>query len=122
MSIDIKVFKRYPLYPEGVEVTEENKEEVAKWCGGTVKSFGDSFYIHVPVMRPMNKRQSRANVGDHVLRLGGGFKVYTPTGMLKSFRESDLAEKAADEDLARFEEIKLETAREGDDNGNANDE
>lgn len=107
-----KIFKRYPLYPEGVEVTEENKEEVAEWCGGTLKTIanGTSFFIHVPVMRPLSKRQSRANLGDFVLKLGGGFKVYTPQGMLKSFRDSTQEEMEADEDLAAAESIKNELA------------
>lgn len=118
--MDIKIFKRYPLYPEGAEVTEENKEEIAAWCGGTLKVTGNSFFIHVPVMRPLSKRQSRANLGDHILRLGGGFKVYTPQGMLKSFRDSSVEEMEADQDLKTAENIKMEFAAKEAENGRTN--
>lgn len=122
--METQIFKRYPLYPEGAEVTEENKEEIAAWCGGTLKvtANGNSFFIQVPVMRPLSKRQSRANLGDHILKLGGGFKVYTPQGMAKSFRSSSVEERDADEDLAYANAIKQELAQEREKNhGSDND-
>lgn len=119
--MEIKIFKRYPLYPEGAEVTEENKEEMAQWCGGTLKNLSNgTFYIQVPVARPLSKRQSRANVGDHILKLGGGFKVYTPQGMLKSFRDSSEDERSNDDDLALAEEIKKNLAVERNDDNAVN--
>lgn len=74
----------------GVQVTEENLEEVSEWCGGEVKtdSFGTK-YIKVNVKRPLNEKQTRAYLTDWVLRSQQGFKVYNDKALQKSFEVYD---------------------------------
>lgn len=83
------IYSRIPFDVEQVQVTAENIDEVAEWCGGKVRvakatdKRAEARFIHVEVTRPMNDRQRKAFPGDHVLKSGGGFKVYTP----KAFEE-----------------------------------
>lgn len=75
-------YARKPFLVDTVEVTAENMEEVAKWCGGKIDSIerGNRTikFIKVPVSRPMNERQTKAFIGDRVLRAGKkSFKCYT---------------------------------------------
>lgn len=92
--LDPKKFVRKPFVVEGLEVTPENIEQVADWCGGEVKvsegrkpGQGQQKYIKVAVKRPMTDRQTRAYYGDWVLSAGTGFKVYTQKAFSGSFEE-----------------------------------
>lgn len=101
MTIETNKYARRPFYVDAVQVTEENMEEVAKWCQGDVatdpkaltapEASGDDHpYVKVRVHRPLTERQTKAFVGDWVLYAGTGFKVYTPKAFEKSFeRVSD---------------------------------
>jgi hypothetical protein len=87
-------FVRKPFVVEGYQVTPENVEELADWCGGEVKisegrkpGQGSQKYIKVAVKRPLNDRQTRAYPGDWVLSAGTGFKVYTEKAFVGSFEE-----------------------------------
>ena len=83
--IETAKFQRKPFEIEAVQVTEENLEDVAKWCDGVVETHGDSQHIKVRVHRPLNERQTKAFVGDWVLYAGTGYKVYTDKAFKKSF-------------------------------------
>ena len=88
--LDIREFERLPFSVQAVEVTRENIKQVARWCGGQVKSEGrrgNKKYIEVDVKRALNDRQKQAYVGDWVLRAGSGYKIYTPRVFAASFRE-----------------------------------
>lgn len=88
VMIETTKFARKPFYVDGVQVTEENMEAVAEWCMGTVCTNDDGTkFIKVRVHRPMNERQTKAFVEDHVLYAGTGFKVYPPRAFEKSFEE-----------------------------------
>jgi hypothetical protein len=93
MLITPKKFVRKPFVVEGVEVTAENLEEVAAWCGGEVRTssgrrgYRVQQYLKVPVKNPLNDRQTRAYVGDWVLSAGTGFKVYTQKAFSSNFDE-----------------------------------
>lgn len=93
MALDIRTFRRKPLFVEAVTVTAENMEEVAAWCGGRIRvddsdepTKGQN-YIKVKVKRPLNDRQTRAYIDDKVLKAGASFKVYTPKAFEVSFEE-----------------------------------
>lgn len=92
-------FARKPFYVDAVRVSEDNLEEVAKWCSGEI--FTDSMegrYVKVRVHRPLTDRQTKAFVGDWVLFAGTGFKVYTPKAFDKSFEKvKHLTKAQADE-------------------------
>lgn len=89
----LKIFKAVhkPLYVDGVQVTDDNMTEVARWCSGTIH-VDDSRtpaanYIKVDVAHPMTDRQTQAFAGDYVLRVGTSFKVFTPKAYTRSFLE-----------------------------------
>lgn len=83
-------FARKAFYVEAVVVTDENMEEVAKWCGGEVKTGKDrdqqdARYIQVNVARAIHPNQTKAFVGNRVLRSGANFKVYTEKAFQATF-------------------------------------
>jgi hypothetical protein len=108
MTIEINKFARKTFYVDAVTVTDDNMSQVAEWCSGTVHNLqdgdngeGHTQYIKVQVHRPLNERQTRAFVGDRVLRrsdyhAGSGFKVFTPIAFEKSF---EAAEESKEENL-----------------------
>ena len=87
--MEIKNFSRKSFDVEGVQVTHENMHEVAEWCGGRLlqenDGVQDSAFIKVNVRHPLNKRQTKAYVGDWVLKTARGFKVYTNEALEKNF-------------------------------------
>ena len=93
MSLELKKFLRKPLQVEGVQVTEDNMDELSEWCQGEVrvlpdkKTGGETPYIHVRVHHPLSPRQTRAFVGDYILYANKGYKVYTNKALKKSFDE-----------------------------------
>lgn len=93
MTIRTIRFVRKPLIVDAVQVTDENIYEVAKWCSGFVdiaKRYNrpEAQYVKVDVLRPGNIRQTRAFVGDWVLRAGTSYKVYTQKAFASSFEVS----------------------------------
>jgi len=89
-------YSRKPFDVEAVELSPENIDEVALWCGGEVRTSdlsktggqeGYQQYIKVPVKRPLNDRQTRAYYGDWVVGQDGSFKVYTPKAFTSSFQK-----------------------------------
>lgn len=93
-----QLYARKPFYVQvPQEVTLENIEQIAKWCGGEVRTnkkviddHGNTMeekFIKVPVSNPLNDRQTMAFVGDRVLRAeaNGTFKVYNPRAFEKAF-------------------------------------
>lgn len=95
MALDIQSYVSKPIRVEAVQVTLENIVEVAAWCGGEKRTTmdGDKFiyYIRVDVKRPRYERQTKAFVGDWVLKSPTMWKVYTPSGFKNSFElDSDV--------------------------------
>lgn len=87
--LDVKKARRKTFEVDVVEVTDDNIKEVAKWCGGDVRTYVkdgiESQYVKVRVYRPMNERQTMAFVGDRVLYAGTGYKVYLPNAFEACF-------------------------------------
>lgn len=88
-------YMRKPFLVEGVRVTSDNMEDVAKWCSGSVDSTiprgkkEPVNYVKVRVLRPMNDRQTMAFQGDWVLYAGTGYKVYSDKAFKDSFVSAD---------------------------------
>ena len=88
LDLGQKTYVRKPIYTDAVEVTPENIELVAIWVSGTVHSAGDDSvtkWIEVPVKNPLYPRQTKAYVGDFVLKNKSGAKVYNPKAFLGSW-------------------------------------
>ena len=98
MTVQTTTYQKNPFRVEAVQVTAENMEAVAAWCGGQINTIFDrakntqKFYIQVDVVRPWSKRQTRGYVGDWILQAGSGFKVYQDAGFRKSFFRADMLE------------------------------
>lgn len=88
-NMQLQQFTRKPLVVEGVQVTEENFQEVAEWCNGGSYNEPKGKYIKVDVQNPLTPRQTKAFVGDWVLKSNRGFKVYTETGLKNAFSEPE---------------------------------
>lgn len=86
---------RKPFFVTAVQVTAENMEAVAEWCGGDVRTSerGRSRQlvkcVHVKVFKTTAEWQKQARVGDWVVRAGAGYKVYNDKALKDSFDKSD---------------------------------
>lgn len=85
-SLAIQRYTHVPLFVEAVQVTVENMAEVAVWCNGSVLTDenGKNF-VKAVVFRPNHERQTRAYVGDWVLKTEIGIKCYTDKAFAKGF-------------------------------------
>lgn len=95
MNLNVEVWQRKPFYVEAVQVTEENMETVAEWCGGRlipINKDESKHFIKVFVKNPMSARQTKAFVDDWILKSRNSFKVYKHESFLKVFNKTDLKE------------------------------
>jgi hypothetical protein len=94
----VNKYARKPFYVDAVQVTAENMAEVAQWCGGRVETtveINSHSFIKVKVKRPISARQTKAFIGDWVLKAGAGYKVYTAEAFDKSFDALTIREQKA---------------------------
>lgn len=99
--MEIQKFQRKPFSVDGVCVTEENIDEVAKWCLGDVQENPKTGTKHIKVdaHRPLTERQTMAFVGDWILFHNRGFKVYTEAAFSRNF---ELVEAGTHSEHAEF--------------------
>jgi hypothetical protein len=83
--MDTKTARRKTFDVDYVVVTEENISEVAVWCNGTVGGEEPDRFIKIVDKNAMNTRQTKAFVGDYVLKSGMTFKSYGKKSFYKSF-------------------------------------
>lgn len=107
--MDIKEYTRKTFSVNAVEVTLENYEKVAEWCGGTVEMVTTRL-IGVQTKLPVVKITEQGNkgkefvatLGCYVVELKGSFRVYKPTQFNDSFEEKE-AEYASYAEIAASE-------------------
>lgn len=95
--IETVKYVRKPFEVQAVQVTEENFEEIASWCNGTIvtvrtpkEADGQAKrYIKVNVSRPLNERQTQAYVGDWLLEAEKGLKVYADGPFARNFTKAE---------------------------------
>jgi hypothetical protein len=95
MTVEVEIWVRKPFFVSAVQVTEENMETIAAWCNGKITAYKgeeDNRYIKVFVKNPMTPRQTKAFVGDWVLKSRDSFKVYKHESFLKVFDKTELVE------------------------------
>lgn len=89
MSLTILPLLRKSFPAEGVQVTKENIVDVAAWCHGELRSkvLEDRVvpFIKVEVNNPISDKQTEAFIGDWVIKVGHGFKVFTIHSFNRSF-------------------------------------
>lgn len=93
--MDIKQFTRKPFPVNAVQVTLQNVDEVAQWCGGDValrptKMMGT--YTDLPVILLKGQGENRgkdfeAALGCWIVELKGSFRSYKPQQFESSFDE-----------------------------------
>lgn len=100
MSIQPQKYRSIPFVVEAIQVTVDNMQEVAEWSGGEtmIEKQGGRLvsFVKVEVRNPMTERQTKAFVGDWVLKSETGVKTYSQRAFPKRFertpmlRQSDL--------------------------------
>lgn len=105
--IETSKYTRKPFEVEAIQVTAENMDEVAQWCGGTVTTEGDTKFIKVEIDRVLNERQTKAFIGDWVLKQNDSYKIYTSKAFRKSF---ELIKGAVGQALAEAQDKKVSIA------------
>jgi hypothetical protein len=80
-------YKRKPLVVEAVQVTVDNLYDVAKWCGGDVRTMNSTKekYIQIRVLHPNKPEHSMAFSGDWVLKSEQGYKIYKDSAFQSGF-------------------------------------
>lgn len=79
-------FIRKPLLVEGLQVTEDNMETIAKWCGGEIcETVSKRNFIKLETKPSPMTRQNMAFAGDWVLKSEMGFKIYSKRAFDRTF-------------------------------------
>lgn len=81
----ITQLSRRTLTVEGVRVTLHNIEELAEWCEGTVEDDGRSKAIRLTIPRAKDPRFTKASVGDWIVRLPAGARVFSNKALRDNF-------------------------------------
>jgi len=96
-ELQLEEYERNPYIVKAIQVTAENMEAVAKWCGGNIqKTKAGTKYISVKVHNPLTPRQTKAFVNDWVL-FAKGYKVYTQHAFQASFKKREVQVVSEDE-------------------------
>jgi len=101
-----QTYQRKPLTVEAVQVTEDNLYDIAKWCGGDVRTHNvtGKKFIQVDVLHPLNPKQTKATVGEWVLKSGQGFKIFSDAAFKKGWEPVGQVGKALQEAFEKKEE------------------
>jgi hypothetical protein len=87
------VRKQFPV--QAARVTPMNIEELAEACGGKIMHDGEKEnnfsrdYIKVRVAFPLNEEQTKARIGDWLVKQGRTFKVYKDKPFRSTFENRD---------------------------------
>lgn len=82
-----ETYQRKPLTVEAVQVTEENLYDVAKWCGGDIRTDRETKkkFINVKVLHPKDPEHSKATPGKWVLKSEAGFTIFSDSAFKSSW-------------------------------------
>lgn len=96
--MELKQFTRIALPVNAVEVTLNDIEEIAKWCGGTIEQkstrmMGTS--VNLPVIKLQGQGDNRgkvfeASLGCWIVELRGSFRAFKPTQFESSFQAVEI--------------------------------
>lgn len=81
--MDKVTLRRLPFDVEAVQITEENMEEVARWCGGKVRRYPNKSFIKLFDTKAPLRSQGEPN--DWVVLKDGRFRIYSDIALKGSF-------------------------------------
>lgn len=109
MGITTIQYIKKPLYVDAVRITRRNFAEVVKWCEGRVQTErADNHenpgkkYIKILTHNPINTRQTKAFIGDWVLKTDRGYKIYTHKAFCETF---DRVEEDSSNEIVQAEQV-----------------
>lgn len=113
--MDIKEYTRKTFSVNAVELSLENYQEVAKWCGGVVEMVPTRLIgvlTNLPVVKIPGQGSNKgpepvATLGCYIVELQGSFRVYKPAQFNNSFDEKE-------EEYASYEEVAASEGHTGD--------
>lgn len=115
MGITTTQYIKKPLYVEAVRITRGNFSEVVAWCKGQIRTEHAKHpqnpgkkYIKIEAHNPINTRQTKAYVGDWVLKTERGFKVYSHKNFTESFDEVR-KDRSVEAQVAAFDDDDLDS-------------
>lgn len=117
MGIETQTFIRKPLYVEAVRVTPQNFDDMVVWCQGEVMQDDvpgrgrSKKYIKVDVHNPKNPRQTKAKIGDWILKTEKGYKIYTDKAFHESFHLPEADHRPVPSFGSTPEAVQLEAQR-----------
>jgi len=92
--------KKYQCNPEGeaIQITEENAEDVAKWCEGRVDTCGNETIVCFKT--GVDRYVGSAYIGDYLIKVGDLFETYSEpyfSARWKPVQEIDVGDIVCDE-------------------------
>ena len=81
--------KNFPVV--AVQVNAGNMTQIAEWCGGIIKvspaneRYPESEYVFIEAYRPTHDRQTRAYVGDWIVKSEKGYRVFNHRAFKDNF-------------------------------------
>lgn len=96
--MDVQEYDRRAFSVNAVEVTMQNVQEVAEWCGGTVGEVKTKLvgaWTMLPMIELNGSGESKGRVfkallGHYVVELNGSFRVYKPQTFRALFVKKEL--------------------------------
>lgn len=90
--MDTKQYTRKPFPVSAVQITLQNIEEVAKWCGGTIeqrptKMLGTTTDLPIIRLKGARDKDFEAFLGCWIVELNGSFRGYKPIQFDATFDE-----------------------------------
>lgn len=95
MSNQFQGYQRKTFPVQAARVTPLNIKELAEVCGGKIMEDGEKEgqysrqYIKVRVAFPLNEEQTKARIGDWLVKQGRTFKVYKDKPFRSTFESTD---------------------------------
>lgn len=117
MGVVTEKYVKKPLFVDAVRVTEQNFDELVDWVQTTTQAEviddGSKKFIKIFVHSPKNAKQTKAFIGDWLLKTDLGIKIYTNRAFRGSFEPVEVEEfvPATPENIAQAVQ-ETEVARE----------
>jgi hypothetical protein len=86
-----ETYRRKIIAVEAIQVTEETLYEIAKWCGGDVRTDYETKekFIKISVLHPLKPEHSKAYAGNWILKSAAGYKIFNDKAFLSSWEKVD---------------------------------